>query len=124
MDETQTKVEDVFGKLEDIKIGSKEETSVVKVQLGTQGLFRPNGYWEKVKDVSASQIDAMKKQVAVEVLCANGATMVLSLPANNKVHPKSNLALWRKTYGGNPAVGQKVVTKVDENGFFGVVLEK
>ena len=46
-----------------------------------------------------------------------------NLPASKVVPPKSKLGLWKRTYGDYPTVGQKVVTKVDENGYQRVVLE-
>ena len=49
--------------------------------------------------------------------------MVINLPANNRISPKSKLALFKKTYGDFPKVGMAVQTKSDENGFFRIILE-
>jgi len=113
-----------FTKLEEVKAGTKEETTVAIINTGTAGQFRPEGYWAAIKDITKADIEAKKLELAIEIVAKNGATMVMAYPANNKVHPKSNLALWRKTYGAYPALNQTIMTKVDDTGFVRIVLEK
>jgi len=124
----QKNMEMDFSKLEEVKAGTKENTKVAVVNKGTSGQFHPEAYWTQMlvmdKNITQSELVARKSQPAIEIVCANGARMVMSYPANNRVHPKSNLFLWKRTYASYPSVGQEVQTKTDENGFARVVLEK
>lgn len=110
-------------KLEPIVVGTKEQTTIATILNGTQDQFRGTGYWEHTK-LTPSQIESAKKESAIEIQTMNGAKMVIRLPENNRVNPKSGLGLFKKTYGSYPTVGQKVDTKIDENGFNRIVIEK
>ena len=112
-----------FDEYEDIKPGEKVETTVTEVKEGTQDEFRTDNYWAKVED-TPENIEKMKKAPAIEVTTGNGASMVINLPAGKRVSPKSNLGCWKATYGDYPTKDQKVTTKVDDNGFNRIVLEK
>jgi hypothetical protein len=39
-------------------------------------------------------------------------------PKDNSIHPKSNLAAWRKIYGDYPKVNQKIFLVADVDGWF------
>lgn len=112
-----------WDKYGEIKEGEKDATKISEINEGTQADFRPESYFENFED--KKKVKEARAQPAIQVLCENGAQTVFTLPANGgKIHPKSNLALFKKTYGGFPEVGMEVTTKVDENGFQRVVLEK
>lgn len=107
----------------DVKPGEKENTVVDNITPGKQKDFRTDAYWEKVESTK-EDIEKMKETAAVLVETKNGATIVINLPPGKKVSPKSNLSAWKRTYSKYPFIGQEVVTKVDENGFNRIVLEK
>ena len=115
-------------KFEDVKIGEKTETEVLEITEGKQEDFRTEEYWTTIlaKDNAPSkeEVETMRKKTAIQITTVNGATLVINLPANNIVNPKSNFALWKNTYNKYPAEGQKVTTKTDDNGFQRIVLEK
>ena len=111
-----------FSQYQETKIGEKERTAVISVVEGIQSDFRTEKYWDATS-LTKQEIEDAKKQKAIEVRTANGASMVLNLPAANKINPKSKLAQFKKTYGKYPEEGMTIETKVDENGFNKVVLE-
>jgi hypothetical protein len=111
-------------KFEDVKIGLKSETVVESVVEGTQESFRPEEYWEAVKDATPEEIKKMRQTLAIKIIAENGASIVLNLPTSNLISPKSKLFSWKKTYGDYPKKGQKITTKVDNNGFNAIVLEQ
>ena len=112
-----------FSGYEEVKAGEKEDTKVVSVTKGKQSDFRSEAYWDKIED-TPTNIRNIKNQDAIEVKTANSASIVINLPESKKVNPRSNLALWKKTYGDYPAIDQEVRTKTDEFGFNRIVLEK
>lgn len=132
MTEEETKTEEEtsevnFDEYEDVKPGDKEATKVTEVNKGEAGEFRTDKYWDKVQDkndASDEEIEKLKKKPAIEVKTENGASIVINLPDDKKIRPGSNLGLWKKTYGEFPKVDQEVNTKVDDNGFNRIVLEK
>lgn len=105
-----------------MKIGEKEKTIVASVSEGVQSDFRTEKYWEAT-NLTKQQIEDAKKQKAIEVRTNNGASLILNMPQGLKVHPKSTLAKFKKTYGKYPEEGMAVETKIDENGFSRIVLE-
>lgn len=109
---------------EELKVGTKEETAITGIKQGPASEFRTEAYWENIKDATPEEIEEAKNRAAIEVRTDNGARLVINLPESNTVSPASNLALFKKTYGKYPEKGQKVTTKVDENGFRRIVLEK
>lgn len=109
---------------EEVKAGVKSETEIVAVDEGTQDTFRSDKYWEAISSkYNKKEIDEMKKRPAIEAVAVNGARMVINLPPGEKISPAMTLAIWKKTYGDYPKVGQKVTTKTDDNGFQRIVLE-
>ena len=110
-----------FTQYEEMKEGTKEETTVTKMNEGIQEDFRTDKYWESFED--KSKIKEAKKQPCLELETENGSRMVMTLPSGKAIHPKSNLAKFKKTYGKYPEIGMKVTTKLDENGFQRVVIE-
>jgi hypothetical protein len=113
----------LFSGLSEVQVGARQTTKITDMKEGVKNDFYGDEYWAAIKEDKAS-IDAQKKQPAVKITTENGATMVISIPANKVVNPKSNLALWKKTYGKYPEIGQVINTKTDENGFQRVVVEK
>lgn len=111
--------------LKDIKVGERKSAKIVKINEGKAEDFRSGQYWEKVAEKNdKAEVERQKKQKCVEVITDNDASMVFALPEGNLVNPKSNLALFKKTYGKYPELNMEVQTKVDENGFNRLVLEK
>ena len=106
-----------------MKAGEKADTKVSEVKEGKQKDFRSDKYFENIQDASAEQIEKIKESAAIQVVTENGAELVINLPGNNRISPKSKLAMYKKTYGDFPKAGQKVQTKTDDNGFFRIVLE-
>jgi hypothetical protein len=45
----------------------------------------------------------------------------ITLPPNNKAHPKSSMAKWIKQYTKPPEVGQKVTLIANEKGYFEIL---
>jgi hypothetical protein len=43
---------------------------------------------------------------------------IMPLPIGNEIHPKSNLAKWKKAYGAYPEVGQEIYFIADGDGYF------
>lgn len=112
-----------FKEYSEVKAGERSETKVSEVIEGTQEEFRTPKYFENVEG-SNEEIEKLKKAPAINVVTENGASLVINLPATKIISPKSNLGLWKKTYGDFPSVGQKVTAKTDDNGFQRIVLEK
>jgi len=109
--------------LKEMSVGEKKVTVITEIKQGTMGDLVTDGYWVNTK-LKDDQIPEAKLKRAIEVIAANGATKVIALPPGDEVNPKSNLGAWKKTYGDYPKVGQEISTKVDENGFNNIVLEK
>lgn len=40
------------------------------------------------------------------------------VPSDDQVHPKSNIAKWKKTYGKYPEVDQKIFLVADDEGYY------
>lgn len=111
-----------YTQYEEVKAGEKMETKVTEVNEGKQSDFRSSAYFDKIEG-SKDEIEKIKESPALQVICDNGSEAIINLPNNNRISPKSKLAMWKRTYGDFPKVGQVVQTKSDENGFFRVVLE-
>jgi hypothetical protein len=112
---------------EKIPVGTKEKTKIARMSEGTQADFRNDKYWEAVQKkekLTDEELAEVKAQGAIEIETDNGAVMVLTLPKEKVVPAKSNLALFQNTYGDFPNEGMEVTTKIDENGFWRIVLEK
>lgn len=106
----------------EVKAGAKSDTAVSEVKEGKQADFRTDKYFDNIEG-SKEEIEKIKASSAVLVKTENGAEMVINLPASKVISPKSKLGQWKRTYGDFPKVGQKVTSKVDENGFQRIVLE-
>jgi hypothetical protein len=106
----------------EVKAGEKEKTEIIQINEGKASDYRTNAYWDKVED--KANLQAQKDAPAIEIITKNGARMVINLPVGDTIFPASNLGLFKKTYGEYPAEGLKVTTKVDENGFKKIILEK
>lgn len=111
-----------YSEYEEVKAGEKADSKVTEVNEGKQSDFRTDAYFDKIEG-SKEEIEKIKEASALHVICDNSAEMVINLPASKRVSPRSKLALYKKTYGDFPKVGQKVQTKTDDNGFFRIVLE-
>jgi len=111
-----------YEQYEEVKAGEKAQTKVTEVNEGKQESFRTDKYFENIEG-SAEEIKKIRDSSAIQVKTANGAELVINLPANNRISPKSKLAMYKKTYGDFPKVGQTVATKTDDNGFFRIILE-
>ena len=111
--------------LKEIKVGEKKAAVIAEIKEGKASDFRTSKYWAKVEEKNdKAEVERQMQQKCIEITTDNNATMVFSLPEGNLVNPKSNLALFKNTYGKYPEKGMKVQTKVDENGFNRLVLEK
>lgn len=111
-----------FGEYSEIKEGEKENTQVTEIIQGKGKDFFTEEYFENFKE--KDKVETTKNQNAIKVVMANGAEKIIMLPGDKKISPRSNLGLWKKTYGEYPKVGQNVTTRVDANGYRQVVLEK
>jgi len=111
-----------YTQFEEVKAGEKADTKVTEVNEGVQDDFRTDAYFDKIED-SKEKVEQIRKSPALQIVTENGAELVINLPANNRISPKSKLAMFKKTYGDFPKVGMKVSTKTDDNGFFRIVLE-
>ena len=69
-------------------------------------------------------IKADDPAIRVAVKLSDGTTMrkTMTMPPENQVHPKSNMAKWKKIYGGYPRVGQEVFLIANEEGYYEFVL--
>jgi len=117
--------EDIYrpDSFEEVKVGAVEETKIKEINAGKQDDFRTAAYWENT-DSSKSAIAEAKESPAIEVVTENGGRMVVNLPADNVVKPRSVLGRFKRTYGSYPKVGTVVKTEIDKNGFHRVVLEQ
>ena len=108
----------------DYKVAKEGETSATKVseiKKGLLGEFIPK---ESLKFAdSAEDREERAKAPSIQVKTENGASKVLALPKSGTIHPKSALALWKKTYKEYPKVGQEVETEMDEQGFQRIILK-
>ena len=111
-----------YTQYQEVKAGEKAETKVTEVNEGKQEDFRSDKYFDNIEG-SPNEIKKIKESAAIQIVTDNGAELVINLPANNRISPKSKLAMYKKTYGDFPKAGQKVQTKTDDNGFFRIVLE-
>ena len=111
---------DEYENMKILNKGDKEETTIVNINKGKQIDFRGPGYWEKVK-VDA---DKKKNQAAHQIITANGAKIVFVMPSDGALRPRDLLMRFYKTYGEFPKLSMKVYTRIDDNGFPQIVLEK
>ena len=112
--------------LENIRVapvGERQDSAITEIKEGVQEDFRSESYWAST-DLSKQEIAEAKKKAAIEIVCDNGASLVVNLPSGETAHPKSTLGKFAKTYGSMPKVGLKVSTKMDTNGFYRVVIEE
>lgn len=114
-----------FNAMEEMQIGAEVKTKITEIKEGTQNDFRAVKYWDSLleKGEKKEQVELLKNQKCVEIITDNGAKMVINLPANNIIHPKSLLAKFKKTYNSFPKVDLIVKSETDENGFNRIVLK-
>lgn len=97
------------------KTGTRVKGKVTKIGKGTLGDFiQP----DLLKTWEGSQPDDPAIEVTIITSDGYEKRRVLKYPTNNMVSPKSNLAKWKKVYGGYPAEGQEIELVADENGFY------
>ena len=103
--------------------GEVSDTTISKIEEGVICDFIPK---DKLQFADGDNIEERANQKAVQVSTANGARKIIALPKEGmSLHPKSTLALWKKTYrDGFPFVGQKVATELDDKGFQRIVLKQ
>ena len=102
--------------------GEVSDTVVSEIQEGIMSDFIPK---ENLK-FSTTEEDREERanQAVIQVATQNGARKIVTLPREGKsLHPKSTLALWKKTYKEYPKIGQKVQTELDEKGFQRIILK-
>lgn len=109
-------------KLTEMKTGTREKTRIISIEEGKQGELRPDTYWENIKNMSKEELREMKNKSCIKIRTENNATLIMNLPNEKGVHPRSSLALFKKKYGSYPKVGMEVETEIDENGFNRIVL--
>jgi hypothetical protein len=103
------------------KASVQENATIQSIEEGTAGEMRPDSYWSKFEGDKQELAEA-KKAPVIRVTASNGAALVISLPKNGVVHPKSTLARFKKTYKKYPEQGMQVTTIPDENGFQRIML--
>lgn len=97
------------------KAGNRVKAHVTSIQQGTLGDFIPP---ELLKSWDGSQPDDPAIEVTIHTVDGYQKRRVLKYPTNNMVSPKSNLAKWKKVYGGYPHIGQEIELVADEEGFY------
>lgn len=97
------------------KVGDKVEGSVTDIKSGRLGDLIP-------ADVLAKWENADPEAPAIEIVAQldDGSIRrrTVQIPSDDKVHPQSNLAKWRKAYGAYPSVGQRIYLLADAQGFY------
>lgn len=116
MNEIKTKPREYNPDAYSVKDIPKKMSAVVKdVKNGTLGeLVTPTALakWKNA-DESAPAIE-----IVAELSDGSLRRRVIQLPLENDIHPSSNLAQWKKIFGGYPKVGQKIELTADEKGFY------
>lgn len=97
------------------KVGDRMEATITDIKSDKLGNLIPPEIlvkWES-GDANAPAIEIVAE-------CSDGAIRrrTIQLPVDNQVHPNSNLAKWRNSYGSFPSVGQKVFLLADTKGFY------
>ena len=117
MEKTQTKIYDSAALTERPmpKVGQRIDAEVTDIKSGRLGDLIPADILAKWENG-----DADANAIEVVAQCDDGSMRkrTIQVPADDQVHPKSNLAKWRNAYGDFPHVGQKVYLTADAKGFF------
>jgi hypothetical protein len=96
------------------KAGTRIDATVKEVSHGTIGDFI-------APDVLVKWDNADPNGEAIEVHAETSdgliRKVVITLPADKSVHPRSKLAQWKKAYGEYPHEGQDVYLITDAEGF-------
>ena len=100
----------------------EQEDSITEIHKGKAKDFYSEEYWTATS-LTKSEIAEQKEQKAIEIITKNGAKLPMILPKTEMVHPKSLLGKWLKKYGTAPKVGMAIRSKVDQNGFYRIVLD-
>lgn len=98
-------------KFEEPKVGNVEDTTIVSVRAGKAADILP----AKMRENSQYPIDP--EGAVLEVKTANDVVAYFTLPKDNVVKPRANLAMFKKKYGSYPQEGMSVKTQMDANGF-------
>ena len=104
----------------EMKIGEPEKAKVVEIKEGTLGDFVSPESWNKFDPEGRTK----PEHEAIEIRTNNNARLLIKLPQNKELHPKSLLAKWKRTYGKLPQVGDPVNTVNNEDGFREIMLSK
>ena len=94
---------------------------VIRIEEGTVKQFYSPEALAKYEDRNP---EAAAINVVVEHQYNNVPTQrskTITLPPNNKAHPKSSMAKWIKQYGKPPEVGQQVKLVANEKGYFEIL---
>lgn len=100
---------------ETVKEGTKQKAKVVSIEEGFIGQFIEEEVLSKWKGV-----DPQSPAIEVTVKADDGSQRkrVMPIPQDGYYHKNSNIAKWKRIYGGWPAIGQEVELIADNNGFW------
>jgi hypothetical protein len=101
------------------KPGERTNATITEIKTGKLGEFVD-------KDVLSTWKNADPESPVIEISASIGDSMtrkkIIHVPPSGQVHPLSNLAKWKKTYGDYPRQGQQVFLVADEEGFYQFVV--
>lgn len=97
------------------KAGDRINAKVTEVKSGKLGDFVE-------KDALANWKNADPESPAIEIIATteegHERKRTIPVPADGEVHPQSNLAKWKKSYGAYPSEGQEIFLIADGDGWY------
>lgn len=99
------------------KAGTQIAATVSKIEEGTLKEFVPEDKLQKFENSSP-------EDRVLRVTAQSGEAgeiernVLIMLPKDNEVHPKSKMAQWKKKYGDYPKEGQEVYLIADADGYY------
>lgn len=101
----------------DVEVDDK----IIDIKKGKAVDFYSEEYWSATT-MTKSQIAEVKDTKAIEIITEKGAKLTIILPETEMVHPKAVLGKWLKKYGKAPELNMRIKTKIDQNGFYRIIL--
>ncbi len=101
-------------------IGVELDSKITEIKKGLAKDFFGDEYWQATM-LTKQEIAEAKNTPAIEIHTENGAKLAMILPSKKELHPKATLARFIAKYG-TPSVGQVIKTKIDQNGFYRIVV--
>ncbi len=80
-------------------------------------------YWNKVGEMKDSfEVNKIKKHNAMQIICQNGAEMIIDVEPKITANPKSKYARFSARFG-NPVEGLEVETESSDGDFPKIIFE-